>query len=227
MHGNARTGYTWEVSFERTLRSPFVQPNFYWYESISSLGSRREIQDEDIALQLLQEYWIAIVPAVGILLYLLTRIGGGSRDYPYVKKPSIMSRNEQAFYRALLRAAGQEYDVFGMVRIADLLEVESGTAKRQSWQNRINCKHIDFVLCDQDSQEPILAIEVDDRSHQRRDRQERDYFVDRAFEAADLPLLRIQATRNYSAKELRKAISETLQTKRSRKLASERRVQVG
>ncbi|MEM7317369.1 MAG: DUF2726 domain-containing protein, partial [Planctomycetota bacterium] len=102
-------------------------------------------------MELLQEYWIAVVPAVGILVYLLTRIGGGGRSYPYRKKPSVMSRNEQAFYRALLRAASQQYDVFGMVRIADLLEVESGTAKRQSWQNRINCKHIDFVLCDQDS----------------------------------------------------------------------------
>ena len=225
--GKSLTGNPLWDRFEGTLQSPFVQPNFYWYESRSSLGFQEGIDTRDSALQLLQEYWIAIVPAVGILWYLLTRIGGGSRDYPYRKKPSIMSRNEQAFYRALLRAANEQYDVFGMVRIADLLEVETGTAKRQSWQNRINCKHIDFVLCDQDSQEPILAIEVDDRSHQRRDRQERDYFVDRAFEAADLPLLRIEATRNYSAKELRKAISATLQAKRSRKLPSERRVQVG
>lgn len=177
-------------------------------------------------MEILQQYWYVAVPFVGALWFLFTRLGDGERSYPYRKKPAVMSRNEQEFYFALLKAAGNTYDVFGMVRMADLLEVEKGAVKRQSWQNRINCKHIDFVLCDRDSQEPILAIEVDDRSHERRDRQERDYFVDRAFAAAELPLLRVRATRSYSAKSLRSAITAELKAKRSSKLPSERRVEV-
>ena len=178
-------------------------------------------------MDLIQQYWFAVIPFVGILWYLFSSIGGGRRVYPYRKKPTIMTRNEQEFYRALQRAAGSTYDVFGMVRIADLLEVEKGTAKRQTWQNRINCKHIDFVLSDPDSHEAVLAIEVDDRSHERRDRQDRDYFVDRAFDAAGLPLLRVRATRSYSAKDLKRAIADELNSRRSNKLPSERRVQVG
>ena len=178
-------------------------------------------------MDMIQQYWVFLIPFVGVFWYLLTRITGNERDYPYEKKSSVMSRNEQEFYRALLRAAGNEYDVFGMVRMADLLSVRSGVAKRQSWQNRINCKHIDFVLCEMSTQEPVLAIEVDDRSHERRDRRDRDYFVDRAFDAAGLPLLRIQATRSYKAKDLRDAISDTLSAKRLKQLASERRVKVG
>ena len=178
-------------------------------------------------MELLQQYWFAVLPAVGVLWYLITQVGTGSRTYPYRKKAAVMTRNEQEFYRALLRAAGTSFDVFGMVRMADLLEVEKGTAKRQTWQNRINCKHIDFVLCDPQTQEAILAIEVDDRSHEKRERQERDYFVDRAFDAADLPLLRVRATRSYSAKELKRAIQNELKSRRSNKLPSERRVEVG
>ena len=178
-------------------------------------------------MQLLQQYWFVVIPFIGVLWYALKRVGHGSRAYPYRKKTSVMTRNEQEFYQALLRATGSTYDVFGMVRIADILSVEKGTAKRQSWQNRINCKHIDFLLCDRATAEPILAIEVDDRSHERRDRQERDYFVDRAFDAAGLPLLRVKATRSYSAKELKRAIQDELRARPSSKLPSSRRVQVG
>ena len=177
-------------------------------------------------MEILQQYWYFAVPFVGVLWYVFTRIGAGERSYPYRKKSSVMSKNERDFYFALLNAAGNDYDIFGMVRMADLLEVEKGVAKRQSWQNRVNCKHIDFVLCDRNTQEPILAIEVDDRSHERRDRQERDYFVDRAFAAADLLLLRVRATRTYSAKNLGLAIANELKAKRPSKLPSERRVEV-
>lgn len=176
-------------------------------------------------MDLLAAYWPVLVAAVLAIVWLLRR-SVGEAAYPYRKKAAIMTRNEQEFYRALRRAVGNQYDVFGMVRIADLLSVESVT-KRQSWQNRINCKHVDFVLCDVESQEAILAIEVDDRSHQRQDRQDRDYFVDRAFAAAELPLLRVQATRSYSARELGKAIHEMLNAKPTKKLASERRVKIG
>lgn len=174
----------------------------------------------------MQEYWYLIVPFVGLLWWLLRR-SGSAGSYPFERRSSVMTRNEQEFYRALLRAAGRDFDVFAMVRMADLLTVRNGVAKRQSWQSRINCKHIDFVLCDMESQEPLLAIEIDDRSHQRKDRQERDYFVDRAFDAAGLPLLRIHATRSYSADELRPAVDAAMKIERSKTLASERRIRVG
>lgn len=177
-------------------------------------------------MDLLRDYWVALLPLLGVLWYMLTSVNPGTREYPYQRRDAFMTGNERDFYHALLRAAGDDYDIFGMVRIADLLTVAPGTQKRMTWQNRINGKHIDFVLCDRKNQEPLLAIEVDDRSHLRRDRQERDYFVDRAFDAASFPLLRVTATRRYSAKELKAAIAEELRGKPSRKLASERRVKL-
>lgn len=176
-------------------------------------------------MDLLINYW-PVVAAIIVVFWLAWLRRTGEDVYPYEKKPAMMSRNEQAFYYALLRAVGKQYDVFAMVRIADLLVVDT-VQKRQSWQNRINCKHIDFVLCDMKTQEPLLAIEVDDRSHQRKDRQERDYFVDRAFAAAQLPLLRVVATRNYVTKEVQQVVNEILTGRLPKKLASERRVKVG
>ncbi|MFC1759143.1 DUF2726 domain-containing protein [Planctomycetota bacterium] len=122
--------------------------------------------------------------------------------FPYQKREALVTRNELLFYRELHSAIDNHWAIFAMVRIADLIQVKTGTQKRQSWQNKINCKHIDFVICDPHHLEPVLAIELDDRSHQRADRVRRDEFVNAALEAAELPLLRIKAAREYFADEI-------------------------
>jgi hypothetical protein len=58
--------------------------------------------------------------------------------------------------------------------------------------------------------QPLLGIELDDASHQRKDRQERDAFVDQVFAAAGLPLLHIKAARGYQPNELTAQIETTL-----------------
>lgn len=130
--------------------------------------------------------------------------------YPYSKKPRLVTKAEFRFYRALQRAVGGSYTIFAMVRIADLLEVDSGTKNYRSWFNKIVGKHIDFVLCDERTLEPVLAIELDDSSHQRADRIERDNFVDHAMESAGLPILRIPVTRSYDSGEIRDQIDELI-----------------
>ncbi len=48
----------------------------------------------------------------------------------------------------------------------------------------------------------VLAIELDDRSHQRPDRVERDRFLNQALSAAGLPLLRVAVAEHYDADQL-------------------------
>ncbi len=97
-----------------------------------------------------------------------------------------------------------------MVRIADLIRVEKGSANGRKWLNKILSKHIDFVLCDPRSLEPVVCIELDDDSHNRPDRIERDKFVNDAFDAADLPLLRIPVESSYNAREVRDLINDVV-----------------
>lgn len=40
---------------------------------------------------------------------------------------------------------------------------------------------INFVLCDKENIEPLIAIELDDSSHGRPDRMARDIFIDRVM----------------------------------------------
>jgi hypothetical protein len=65
---------------------------------------------------------------------------------------------------------------------------------------------------------PILEIELDDKSHQRNDRQERDQFVDQVFKAARIPLLRVPVKHNYSLQEVQAVLQPYTQLDASQPL---------
>ena len=57
--------------------------------------------------------------------------------------------------------------------------------------NKIKAKHTDFVFCDPDTLEILAGLELDDPSHERPERMERDEFVDNAYAAAGIPLIHV------------------------------------
>ena len=129
---------------------------------------------------------------------------------PYRRKDFLLSRAERSFFGVLQQVVADQYLVFAMVRLADLVYIARGTEKRQSHFNRIQSKHIDSVLCDKNAVRPLLAIELDDSSHKRNDRRDRDSFVDSALQAAGLPLLRVPARKGYNPDDLRQSISDAI-----------------
>lgn len=89
------------------------------------------------------------------------------------------------------------------VALGDLFYVKRDDPSRyRIYTNKIDRKHVDFLLCDPATMRPLVGIELDDKSHQRPDRQERDAFVDQAFQAAGLALLHVPAKRAYVVTEL-------------------------
>ena len=129
--------------------------------------------------------------------------------YPYQKRPSLLTAAELRFLRVLEQAVRGRYCIHAQVRLADLLQVRSNTGRgRMAAQNRINSKHVDFVLCEPGSLAIVCAIELDDRSHLLPARQARDAFLEAACRAAGLPLLRFPVQRNYVLKDISRAIDE-------------------
>ena len=76
--------------------------------------------------------------------------------------------------------------------------------------NRIDRKHVDFLICDPGSMAPALAVELDDGSHARPERRKRDRFVDRVFATAGLPLARIPAQAQYNTDAVKAQLREAL-----------------
>ena len=153
-------------------------------------------------------FWVGVV--VFIAFFVLLRMYSAPAPMPYFKRPSLVTKSELRFYKSLHKAVLDDYEIFAMVRIADLIRVQKGSINGRKWLNKILAKHIDFVLCDPGSLEPVMCIELDDSSHNRADRIERDKFVNDAFDAAELPLLRIPVEATYNAREVRDLIDEVL-----------------
>ena len=153
--------------------------------------------------------------AMAIAILVLFRLHSGRKRLPYIVRPRLVTKSELKFYRALQKAALDEFELFAMVRIADLITVAPQTANRRKWLNKILAKHVDFVLCEPQTLVPSLAIELDDATHQRPDRMERDEFVEHAFESAGLPLLRIPVDKDYDSKSLRDLILAKTKLKKS------------
>ena len=76
--------------------------------------------------------------------------------------------------------------------------------------NRISAKHVDFLICAAAGLSPILAIELDDKSHKRPDRQSRDAFIDQALAAAEIPVVHVKAQRSYNLEEVQALIAEAI-----------------
>jgi len=111
----------------------------------------------------------------------------------------LISRVEEREVAQPVRAA-----LFSTVNLGDLFYPKSGDhGQNQGYRNKIARKHLGFLLYDRESLKPLLAIELDDSSHNRPDRQARDKFVDGVFAAAGLPLLHVPVSYSYPTKKLR------------------------
>lgn len=129
------------------------------------------------------------------------------KAYKYTAKTKLMSATEANFFMKLSKTVQERYYVFPQVHLSALLDHK---IKGQSWKpafSHINSKSVDYVLCDKANLRPIYAIELDDKSHERSDRQERDMEVERIFNEAKLPLVRFQ-NKDVSENEIIQALTE-------------------
>jgi DNA phosphorothioation-dependent restriction protein DptG len=119
--------------------------------------------------------------------------------YFYRRKESVMTPAEAKAFSALVEVVGSDFYVFPQLHLPSFLD---HTTRGQNWRaafRHIDEKSVDFVLCGKDLT-PQLVIELDDWSHARSDRQERDKEVERILQQAGIPLLRILDTQDLAAK---------------------------
>ena len=167
--------------------------------------------------------WILIIVCIALAIMLvLEKVKGTKKttetpqesvteekiiNIPY-KRKNLLTKNEWSFYKQLKPITDKlGYSILSKVRVADLVEVESGHNKTE-WQaafNRINKKHIDFILCKPENLYPLLLIELDDSSHQKEKVKERDQFIEKVYEKTGYKLLRVE-----NANEIEKKITDIL-----------------
>jgi hypothetical protein len=171
--------------------------------------------------------WVAALK-LGLLKPIAKKDAATARDpkfQAYRVRDGVLGAGERAFLPVLRDAVKIAWAarqpppavppvVFPSVRLAEVLAVgASRTVDRSAWQsafNQISSKQADFVVCDTVTTRPLLVVELDDSSHDRADRQDRDGFVDRACASAGLPILHIRAAASYNAQDVARRIAEAL-----------------
>lgn len=122
---------------------------------------------------------------------------------PYRLRDDFLSSAELSFYHVLQQAVGDWAIVCPKISLGDLFYAKSGErGSNQAYTNKIDRKHVDFLLCNPRTMRPLLGIELDDSSHQKSSRQERDRFVEKVFATANLPLFRQPVRSTYNVHEL-------------------------
>ncbi len=144
--------------------------------------------------------------------FLRSRNNSVNEVLPYRLRDDFLSPAEFSFYKVLSSVLGTHFTIQSKVRLADIFFV-SDPHKRATYFNKISQRHLDFLVCDAVTMKPLLGIELDDASHKRSSRRERDEFLEKVFQAAGLPLLRFPVQRVYNPKDIAAQIAPLLKGK--------------
>ncbi|WP_415892410.1 DUF2726 domain-containing protein [Neptuniibacter sp. PT8_73] len=161
--------------------------------------------------------WILIFAVLMfVALILLKKFAAQSSDSSenalgYRQKKTLFTEAERSFLGVLDQCIDpKQHRVFGKVRVADIFE-PNPTQNRSEWQkafNPIKAKHFDYVICTVDTLKPVCAIELDDKSHSQKKRQQRDQLLESVCQDANLPLIRVPAKRSYKLEEVKAVLSK-------------------
>ena len=118
----------------------------------------------------------------------------------YAKKPHILTPPEYNLYMLLRDLYGGRYEILAQTSLVSLVD----KLNYNSYRNEL-FRIVDFVIADKEFS-PLVVIELNDSSHLRADRRERDRKVAEILEKADLPLVTFSTEEAASSAAVRRAL---------------------
>lgn len=118
------------------------------------------------------------------------------------QKRYLLTKHEYSEYKKLKEyASARNLLICPKVRLLDLIEPKRGDQQFRTLFYKIQAKHVDFVICDQNLY--IKAIlELDDNSHNQSNRQKRDKFVDAILTDVGYKVLRTRSITETTLDEI-------------------------
>ncbi len=135
---------------------------------------------------------VGLIVFMAVLRLAIWAVEKRNERYPFVAKKHLLSEPEQRLYTELVREFGGRYAICPKVHLPSVLDAVEEGAAGQAQVNRLIRKALDFVICDRDANRTLLVIEMDDWAHDLENRVAREQFVDKALNAAGIPLLRLK-----------------------------------
>lgn len=142
----------------------------------------------------------------------LNKNENNEKNYNIYYKPKryIITLTELKFYNILLQIA-KELDLILLAQVSlyNIVEPKETKYKNTAF-NKIRSKSIDFVLVDKENCRIKLCIELDDYTHNRPNRIERDKFINELFKSLNINLIRFKASNYYDKEALKQRIKENI-----------------
>lgn len=113
-----------------------------------------------------------------IIIYLLFK----KRGPRYVVKERLMSATEYEYFKIINSFFGDEYLILPQINLASVIDKVGEGYRTELFRN------VDFGVFDYNYR-PLLLIEINDNTHFRKDRIERDKKVNEICKKAKLPLV--------------------------------------
>lgn len=102
----------------------------------------------------------------------------------------LLTKNEWHEHKKLQKLAAEKgLVVCPKVRLLDIIEPRKGEKDYKTLFYKVQAKHVDFLICDQ-SMHIKAVLELDDSSHNQKDRQDRDTFVDQILTSVGYKVIR-------------------------------------
>lgn len=158
---------------------------------------------------------VATVSVVEIAVRLLRRRRVTDQAEPpekekpqYAVKRNYLSAAERNFLLLLRGIKPEKYEVIPQVALAAVLDkVTCATYRNELF------RIIDYMFVDRDTFEPLLLVELNDASHLKADRAERDRKVAEICASAGMPLITFWTRDKNSFEEVRKVVLTRLRTR--------------
>ncbi|MCC6500562.1 MAG: DUF2726 domain-containing protein [Anaerolineales bacterium] len=119
---------------------------------------------------------------------------------PYRLRERFMSAPELALFRSLQNMAGKHYVVCPKVALNDIFYIVRPN-ENVHFFNKIFRKHVDFLLCDPKTLQPVFGIELV-KPVGKSETREADQFLEDLFLSAGLPLVHVISSEAYSEEDL-------------------------
>lgn len=112
-----------------------------------------------------------------------TTTSSANYENSYIRVPLLTQREQRQY--AVLKQIADEKNVLicPKVRLLDLVSPVHGVRNYKVLLSKVMSKHVDFVICSQEMY-VLGIIELDDSTHFRQDRIQRDEFVNTVLQSA-------------------------------------------
>lgn len=127
------------------------------------------------------------------------------RRFLYECRKSLITANEQQFFKALKEIVPQGYHVFPQINLAAFIERVDNTPFRNEL-----FRNVDFLITDA-AFAPKIAVEINDPTHHEYERRKRDEKVAAICAEAGVPIITLWTNYGVNHEYMQKRITETLE----------------